>query len=145
LRLFAPEKAQFEAARSIESLQKAQVPLGLVSNVTGPREIFETGISEKGLRPYFDAVVWSSSVGVRKPNPKIYQIILEELELKPGKHIVMIGDNEIADILGGKKMGFTTVKIETVGDGSGSEADYVVTGTELQSLLEAKFIWPKAS
>lgn len=127
------------------SLRKANVPLGLVSNVTGPSEIFEKDISEKGLKSYFDAVVWSSNVGVRKPNPKIYQIILEELKLKPSEQIVMIGDNEIADILGGKQMGFTTIKVVTAGYEFGSVADYVVTGAELQSLLETEFIRSKAN
>lgn len=126
-------------------LRKAKIPICLVSNVTGPSEIFENDLSEKGLRPYFDAVVWSSRVGVRKPNPEIYQIALEELKLEPSRLIVMVGDNEIADILGGKRMGFTTVKIVPDGDGSESVADYVVTGAELQKLLETKFIQSKAS
>jgi putative hydrolase of the HAD superfamily len=129
----------------LASLRKAKLPLGLVSNVTGPSEIFEHDLAEKGLRPYFDAVVWSSRVGVRKPNPEIYQIILAELKLKPGKEILMIGDSEIADILGGKRMGFSTVKIEKAEDGSHSVADYVVSGSELQNFLETQFTWLQAS
>lgn len=125
-------------------LRKANVPLGLVSNVTGPSEIFENDLAEKGLKPYFDAVVWSSNVGVRKPNPKIYQIILKKLKLKPSEQIVMIGDHEIADILGGKQMGFTTIKVVPAGHDFDSAADYVVAGVELQSLLETKFIPSKA-
>jgi putative hydrolase of the HAD superfamily len=125
-------------------LRKVKIPIGLVSNVTGPSEIFERDLSEKGLRPYFDTVVWSSRLGVRKPNPKIFQIALEGLKLEPSRWIVMVGDHEIADILGGKQMGFTTVKIVPDGDGSESAADYVVTGAELQNLLETKFIHSKA-
>ena len=83
----------------LRHLRKAKIPIGLVSNVTGPSEIFERDLSEKGLRPYFDVVVWSSRVGVRKPNPEIYQIALERLKLEPSRLIVMIGDHEIADIL----------------------------------------------
>jgi HAD superfamily hydrolase (TIGR01549 family) len=129
----------------LESLQSAKIPLGLVSNVTGPSEIFDNDLAEKGLKPYFDAVVWSSRVGVRKPNPAIYQIALDELKLKPAKEILMIGDRETADILGGKRLGFTTIKIETAGNGSSSVADYVVKGSELQSLLETQFTRSPAS
>ena len=129
----------------LESLREARVPLGLVSNVTGPSEIFESDLSEKGLKPYFDVIVWSSRVGVRKPHPEIYQIALEKLKLKPSRQIVMIGDHENADILGGKRMGFTTVKIVSKKDSSVSVADYVVTGAKLQSLLETKFVQSKAS
>jgi epoxide hydrolase-like predicted phosphatase len=41
----------------------------------------------------FDAVVDSSAVGVRKPDPRIYQIILEQLGL-PAHEVVFIDDFE---------------------------------------------------
>lgn len=44
----------------------------------------------KGL---FDAVIISSQVGVVKPNPKIFEFMLDELGLKPGE-VVYIDDLE---------------------------------------------------
>ena len=128
----------------LKSIQKANVPMGLVSNVTGPVDIFEKDLLEKGLAEFLKVVVWSSGVGYRKPNPKIYKVALEDLNLRPGKHIVMVGDNEIADIIGAKNMGFTTVKIDDDTEKSESVADYVVFRSELQGLFEKEFLWRQA-
>ena len=98
----------------------------------------------RGLAGFFSVVVWSSAVGYRKPNPRIYEIALEDLELTPGRRIVMVGDNEEADIIGGEKMGFTTVKVDDRGEKSESAADYVVLRSELQTLFEDKLIKRKA-
>jgi len=143
LHLTAFEKSCRVAPYSISLLrliQRANIPLGLVSNVTGPVDIFERDLSEKGLAPFFSAVVWSAEVGFRKPNPRIFEITLEALNLKPGKQIVMVGDNEVADVVGGKEMGFTTVKVDDRPDVSDSVADYVIQRSELQALFEDKLI-----
>ena len=128
----------------LKSIQQANIPLGLVSNVTGPVEIFEMDLTEKGLADFFQVVVWSSGVGYRKPNPKIYEIALAGLQLGPGKQIVMVGDSEEADIIGGQKMGFTTVKVENQGQKAESVADYVVMRSELQVLFEEELFWRRA-
>ena len=122
----------------LASLQEANIPLGLVSNVTGPVEIFETDLRDKGLASFFAVTVWSSAVGYRKPDPKIFAIALESLSLVPGRHIVMVGDSEKADILGGKRMGFTTVKVMSNRKDTGSSADYVVTGADLLEFFRSE-------
>jgi putative hydrolase of the HAD superfamily len=128
----------------LKSIQQVNIPLGLVSNVTGPIEIFEKDLREKGLAFFFQVVVWSSGVGYRKPNPKIYEIALESLKLRPGKQIIMVGDSEEADIIGGKNMGFTTVKVDDQGKKAESVADYVVFRSELQGLFERELLWRQA-
>ncbi len=128
----------------LKNIQKANLPLGLVSNVTGPVDIFEKDLSEKGLSHFFQVIVWSSGTGYRKPNPRIYEIALEGLKLRAGKHIVMVGDNEQADIIGGKNMGFTTVKVVDIGEKSESVADYVVLRSGLQELFEKELLWQQA-
>ncbi len=122
----------------LESLQ-AKVPLGLVSNVTGPSEIFEHDLRKKGLRPYFQAVVWSSQVGVRKPNPLIFKLALEELALEAGPQVLMIGDNELADIAGGRGMGFTTIKVVREGTNTETLADYAVPGGDCRASWKRNF------
>lgn len=119
----------------LESLRKRGIPLGLVSNVTGPVDIFEGDLSKKGLASFFNVVVWSSKVGCRKPDPKIFKIALDGLHLEPGRQIVMVGDDEKADIAGGKEMGVTTIKVVENGEKADSVADYVVDGNELQKLF----------
>ena len=119
----------------LSDLQEAKIPLGLVSNVTGPVELFDQDLRRKGLASFFQSIVWSSTVGYRKPDPRIFQSALDQLSLPPGKSIIMVGDNEQADIFGGKNMGFTTVKVVKSEEAATSIADYVVVGSSLQHLF----------
>ena len=117
------------------SLKEKKIPLALVSNMTGPVELFDKGLEDKGLSTFFDAIVWSSSIGFRKPDIHIFEYALKQLNLKACKEIWMVGDNEQADILGGQTMGFTTVKVIKDKQNDKSAADYVVEGFDLIKLF----------
>jgi putative hydrolase of the HAD superfamily len=59
----------------------------------------------------FDVVIESAKIGIRKPNPKIYEIMCEKLGVTPN-HCVFLDD------LGGnlkpaRAMGMTTIKVES--------------------------------
>jgi len=69
-------------------------------------------LSKEALMPprlykKFDEVVVSCDVGVRKPNPKIYKIILKKLKL-PAKQTLFI-DNQEWNIKPAKKLGMKTI------------------------------------
>ncbi len=118
-------------------LQQAAIPMGLVSNVTGPVEIFQEDLDRKNLTPFFKVVVWSGSVGYRKPDRRIFEIALDGLDLEAGKHIAMAGDSEEADILGGNSMGFTTVRVVKAASDQKTAADYISTGSGLLDLFQS--------
>jgi len=61
----------------IKKLRSAKYVTALVSNTTTD----EIGpiLDEHELRPLFDAIIISSEVGIRKPNPAIFELILKEL------------------------------------------------------------------
>jgi HAD superfamily hydrolase (TIGR01509 family) len=112
-------------------LQQAKIPLALVSNATGPVDIFDDDLRHKGLASFFQTVVWSSAVGYRKPHPRIFQAALAGLGLSASPAILMVGDHEQADVLGGNNMGFTTIKVVNSEGGTNSAADYVVARAAL--------------
>ena len=124
----------------LKSLQKRKIPLVLVSNVTGPADLFKNDLQKKSLADFFETTIWSSKIGYRKPDFRIFQAALDYLNLAPGKGIVMVGNNEQADIYGGKEMGFTTIKVERSNVKQESLADYVAYGNELQNLFDSKLI-----
>ena len=69
-------------------------------------------LSKEALMPdklykRFDKVVVSCDVGVRKPNPKIYKLILKKLKL-PAKQTLFI-DNQEWNIKPAKKLGMKTI------------------------------------
>ena len=61
----------------------------------------------KSLTKHFSPVVVSCDVGVRKPNKKIYSIILEKLKVRP--HECLFIDNQIWNINPAKKLGMKTI------------------------------------
>tara|TARA_Y100000589_G_scaffold311127_1_gene330191 strand:- start:2366 stop:3154 length:789 start_codon:yes stop_codon:yes gene_type:complete len=61
-----------------------------------------------GLEQYFDYVVTSEEAGYDKPNKAPFELALKKLSLSADE-CWMIGDNLIADILGGNNCGLTTI------------------------------------
>lgn len=82
-----------EARPVIEQLSK-RFPLMLVSNFYGN---VETVIRDMGLREYFQGVIESAVVGVRKPNPTIFKLGVVALGLNP-EDVLVVGDSFRKDI-----------------------------------------------
>tara|TARA_Y100000296_G_scaffold84667_1_gene118480 strand:- start:979 stop:1626 length:648 start_codon:yes stop_codon:yes gene_type:complete len=64
-------------------------------------------IIDQKLIDQFDAVILSTDVGVRKPNPKIYKLIIKKIKF-PAKNCVFI-DNQEWNIKPAKKLGMKTI------------------------------------
>jgi epoxide hydrolase-like predicted phosphatase len=56
----------------------------------------------------FDVLVVSCEVGMRKPNPKIYQLVLKKLKLKPLQTVFI--DNQEWNIRPAKKIGMKSIR-----------------------------------
>jgi putative hydrolase of the HAD superfamily len=65
-----------------------------------------------GLYPFFDDVVTSESVGVEKPNPEIYKIAMDRLDVTAGTS-VMIGNSFDTDIMGAYNAGIPSMIINS--------------------------------
>ncbi len=68
-------------------------------------------LQEAGYDKYFDAIYCSRDLGVRKPNPEIFDIVLKELGVHP-LNTVHVGDSVEADMYGARKSGITGVWIK---------------------------------
>lgn len=60
-------------------------------------------LKDSGLAPFFESIIVSDIVGVEKPDIRIMQIVLEELNLK-AENCLYVGDQPI-DVLCSKKAG----------------------------------------
>ena len=56
------------------------------------------------LRKYFQAIIESAVVGVRKPDPKIFALGVEALGLKP-EEVLVVGDSYKKDIVPAESLG----------------------------------------
>lgn len=89
-----------EARPVIEALSK-KYPLMLVSNFYGN---VESVLRDMGIRQYFQGVIESAVVGVRKPDPRIFMLGVVALGLNP-QEVLVVGDSFRKDIEPAMKIG----------------------------------------
>jgi putative hydrolase of the HAD superfamily len=63
----------------------------------------------------FDAEVFSCSVGLRKPDPRIYLLACEQLGVEPGEAL-FVGDGANDELAGAERVGMTAVLLERPGE-----------------------------
>ncbi|MCC7565416.1 MAG: HAD family hydrolase [Methanomicrobiaceae archaeon] len=85
------------------------LPKGLVSN--GQRVFSEMELRALSLLDHFDAVIFSSDEGCKKPSPRIFQSALKQLGLSPGE-VLVIGDSFENDIIPALKLGMQALFVE---------------------------------
>ena len=59
----------------------------------------------------FDVVIESAKIGIRKPNPRIYELMCEQLGVTPPACVFL--DDLGGNLKPAKAMGMTTIKVET--------------------------------
>lgn len=89
--------------------------LVLVSNFYGN---IQTILEDFGLDGYFAEVVESSVVGVRKPDPAIYQLGVDRMGYE-AQHILVVGDSFSKDVVPAKQVGCRVAWLQ--GEGWGGE------------------------
>lgn len=72
----------------VEELRESQIQIGLLSNID---ERLSKLIRDFGLYKPFDPCLLSCEIGIEKPNPKAYEILITKLDLQ-AKDIVFIDD-----------------------------------------------------
>jgi HAD superfamily hydrolase (TIGR01662 family) len=91
----------------LENLRSKVYRLGVITNA-GDEDDVRTLIDNARLRPYFDLIVSSAGMGIRKPNPRIFLQVLSQLGVEP-ERAVMVGDTLGADILGAHNAGMFAI------------------------------------
>lgn len=112
--------------KSLLDTLKSRYPMVLVSNFYGN---VQAVLGDFGLLEYFDDIIESAVVGVRKPDPAIFGLGVEKLSLD-GSSIVVIGDSYTKDIVPASKNGCQTIWLKGPGWGDEEEdatADLIIT------------------
>ncbi|MEW5869393.1 MAG: HAD family hydrolase [Chloroflexota bacterium] len=91
---------ELDALPTLRLLVEQGYRLGLVSNAADDANT-QALVDKLGARPFFDVIISSAAIGVRKPNPKIFWKALEQMKTPPSQS-VMVGDKLGADILGAR-------------------------------------------
>jgi FMN phosphatase YigB (HAD superfamily) len=93
-----------DAKSTVLELDRRGYILGIIANTITETEIPDWMESE-GLTSYFKAVVLSSKVALRKPNPEIYWEAARRVGVEPCK-CAYVGDNPVRDVEGTQAAGF---------------------------------------
>ena len=123
---YAYARKSIDTARPILEALSQKYPLVLVSNFYGN---IESVLKDFHLDSYFQSIVESAVVGIRKPDPAIFGLGVKELSL-PAEEIVVIGDSYDKDIVPATTIGCQTIWLKSIGwsDYEGNEtADLVIT------------------
>jgi putative hydrolase of the HAD superfamily len=83
----------------------------------------------------FDAEVFSSSVGLRKPDPRICALALDELEV-PASEALFVGDGANDELAGAERVGMTSVMLEVPPEKLPGEEQPEWDGLRIRSLPE---------
>lgn len=119
-----------EQARPVlEELHK-RYPMVLVSNFYGN---VEAVLKDFDLRRYFSQIVESAVVGVRKPDPRIFELGLQALNLPAGQ-VLVVGDSYKKDIVPAMSLGCPAVWLK--GRGWTAEEDSVLHPATIGDLGE---------
>ncbi|MFC3746467.1 HAD family hydrolase [Paenibacillus sp. GCM10012306] len=94
------------ALEILEHCQSRGYVLGLVTN--GKKHIQDGKIDKLNLRSFFKTIVISGEVGIKKPDPAIYQLALERLGTGADETL-FIGDHPVNDIWGAGKAGIGSI------------------------------------
>jgi len=81
-------------AETFTFLRERGIRIALLSNERTVR--VDAYLEKTKLEPLFDAIVVSESIGVEKPDHRIFQEVLTRLDIR-GEEAAMFGDNQIAD------------------------------------------------
>ncbi|MBE3091968.1 MAG: HAD family hydrolase [Candidatus Atribacteria bacterium] len=92
----------------LRELKNTDLHMGIISDIDNDFQEFQFKVF--GISEIFDSITTSEEVQSYKPESKIFQVALDKARCQ-GEESIIIGDSYKKDIVGGKKMGMTTIWI----------------------------------
>ena len=92
---------------ALAAIRSAGLRLGVISNTFVPGFVHDRHLEMEGLLEFLPVRVYSSEVGYRKPDKRIFQAALRQLDVAPSEAL-FVGDLVKTDIVGARRMGMKT-------------------------------------
>ncbi len=125
-----------DAYHTLDQLKARGYKLGIISNARDAANVHRL-IDNAQLRSWFDPILISADVGVRKPNPRIFKVLLDKWQLSPDE-VIMVGDMLGADVLGAHNANMRGVWATMQAARSANEAhsDTIIPDARIDSLSQ---------
>ena len=91
----------------LKSLRGLGYKIGLITNCSADVPLFWKNTE---FSHFFDVTIFSASVGMKKPDPKIYNLACEQLGVEPNE-CLYIGDGDSNELSGASQLGMDAVMI----------------------------------
>jgi 2-haloalkanoic acid dehalogenase type II len=101
--------AESDAHKTLQTLREKGYRMSIISNAADDRDV-QALVDKAGFRSYFEMILSSAAAGIRKPNPRIFEMVLSQMDVHPDQ-AVMVGDMLGADILGARNAGILDIWI----------------------------------
>jgi HAD superfamily hydrolase (TIGR01549 family) len=92
----------------LSEIRDMGIALAIVSNTFVPGSVLDRHLEMEGLLEFFPCRVYSSELGYRKPNSKIFLHTLDLMKVG-AKEAVFVGDNIHNDIRGAQRVGMLAI------------------------------------
>jgi putative hydrolase of the HAD superfamily len=102
-RMFGGMQPDAEMIEGIRAIRRRGVRMGLLSNSVGEDAVYDRGL----LGELFDGAVISSEVGLRKPDPAIYELVAERIGVSAGDCVYV--DDLPGNLKPARALGMATV------------------------------------
>jgi HAD superfamily hydrolase (TIGR01549 family) len=96
-----------DAIATLSGLRQKGYRLGMISNASDDLDV-QVLVDKAGVRSFFEVILSSAALGIRKPNPHIFQTVLQLMNVLPSR-AAMVGDMLGADILGARNAGIYSI------------------------------------
>ncbi len=107
-------------SETLRHLKNAGYYLGIITDTSIPVSMKLNWFEKAGFGAVWDSVISSKEVGTRKPNPKIYQIALDQLSVRPDETI-FVGHMK-SELDGARALGIHTVAFNKDADATAESA-----------------------
>jgi HAD superfamily hydrolase (TIGR01662 family) len=119
---------------ALERLRRAGYRLAVVSNSDGRAE---EGLIAAGLRGLFELVIDSQLVGFEKPDPRIFEVALQQMGVAPADALY-VGDTYEVDVVGARRAGMDVILLDPLGNHAGRDVQVAASLADVADLVLRK-------
>ena len=119
-----------DTLETLNTLKARRLYLGIITDTAQPLHVKLSKLERGGIGHLWDSITPSSEVGVQKPDPRIYQLALDQLGLEPNQAIFV--GHKTSELEGARNVGMMTVAFNYDPD---AQADYYIQDFSELALL----------
>ena len=108
--------------------------LGIISNANGT---VRKSFARLGLGHFFETIVDSAEEGCEKPDPRIFRVALNRMQLDPSE-VAYVGDIFRVDIIGARGVGMRGILLDIHGNHADKPCERVRSLADLEGVLTAQ-------